>query len=335
MISVGIVGLGYWGPNLVRNVNASDRTRLAWLCDCNPARLQALATQYPAAAHSTAFDDVLADPTVDAVVIATPVATHHRLAAAALRAHKHVLVEKPLAACVAEATELAALAKERRRVLLVDHVFLYSPAVRKMAELVHAGEVGEILFIDSVRINLGIFQHDVNVLWDLAPHDLSIIDHLVGREPRSVVAVGASHAGDRFEDVAYLHLDYGNSLLASVHVNWLSPVKVRHFLVGGSRRSILYNELDVSERVKVYDRGIDLSQDPEGIRQVLISYRSGDVLSPRLDSAEPLRYLVEHFADCIETGAAPISGAEQGWRMTRVLEAAQRSLSGGGTRINL
>ena len=335
MISVGVVGLGYWGPNLARNVNASDRTRLAWLCDCNPTRLQALATQYPAAAHSTAFGDVLADPTVDAVVIATPVATHYRLTAAALRAGKHVLVEKPLAACVAEAAELVALAKDARRVLLVDHVFLYSPSVRKMAELVQAGEVGEILFFDSVRINLGIFQHDVNVLWDLAPHDLSIIDHLIGREPRSVVAVGASHAGNGSEDVAYLHLDYGNNLLASVHVNWLSPVKVRHFLVGGSRRSILYNELDASERVKVYDRGIDLSKDPEGIRQVLISYRSGDVLSPRLDSTEPLQWLVEHLADCIEKSTAPISGAEQGWRITRILEAAQASLSHGGVRVNV
>jgi len=335
MIAVGFIGLGYWGPNLVRNCSTSKRAQLAWLCDANRSRLDAVGAQYPAVARTTDVNEVLADPRVDAVAIATPVATHHALVAAALKARKHVLVEKPLASSVSEATELVALAREMDRVLLVDHVFLYSPSVRKMAELVRAGELGEILFFDSVRINLGIFQHDVNVLWDLAPHDLSIIDYLINREPQSVLAVGASHAGNRLEDVVHLHLDYGNNLLASVHVNWLSPVKVRHFLIGGSRRSILYNELDISERVKVYDRGIDISKDPQGIHQVLVSYRSGDVLSPRLESAEPLAYLVEHFADCIEKGCPPISGGEQGWRITRILEAAQTSLAHGGQHISL
>jgi predicted dehydrogenase len=329
------VGLGYWGPNLVRNLNACAETHLAWICDAKAERLRAVGDQYPAASRTANFSDVLDDPAVNAVVIATPVGTHHRLAKAALERGKHVLVEKPLAASVAEAEDLAAVAKTCDRVLLVDHVFLYSPSVRKMAELVRGGEIGEILFIDSVRINLGIFQHDVNVVWDLAPHDLSIIDHLVGHGPRSIVAAGASHAANLREDVAYLHLDYGDNLLASVHVNWLSPVKVRHFLIGGSRRSVLYNELDISERVKVYDRGIDVSADPEGMRQTLVSYRSGDVLAPRLDSAEPLGFLVRHFADCIERGAAPISGAEQGVRIVRVLEAATQSLARGGARVEL
>jgi predicted dehydrogenase len=335
VISVGVVGLGYWGPNLVRNLNACPDTHLTWLCDTKNDRLRAVGDQYPAAARTGSFDDLLDDDKVDAVVIATPVGSHYSLAKAALSRGKHVLVEKPLAASVAEAEELAALAARHRRVLLVDHVFLYSPSVRKMAELIRNGDIGELMFIDSVRINLGIFQHDVNVIWDLAPHDLSIIDYLVGRGPRSVVAAGASHAGKGREDVAYLHLDYGDNLLASVHVNWLSPVKVRHFLIGGRRRSVLYNELDISERVKVYDRGIDVSEDPEGRRQTLVSYRSGDVLAPRLDSAEPLRYLVSHFAECIEQGSAPISGAEQGVRIVRVLEAATRSLAQGGARIDL
>jgi predicted dehydrogenase len=341
MISVAVVGLGYWGPNLVRNFNASQRTRVSWLCDLNPGRVEVIGAQYPAAARTVEFEEVLADPSVEGVALATPVATHHGLARAALLAAKHVLVEKPLAASVTEAAELAALAREVGRVLLVDHVFLYSPSVRKMADLVRSGEVGELLFVDSVRINLGIFQHDVNVLWDLAPHDLSIIDHLIGREPQSLVAVGAMHAdgaahvdGAR-EAVAYLHLDYGDNLLASVHVNWMSPVKVRHFLVGGSRRSILYNELDIPERVKVYDRGVDLSKDPEGVRQVQVSYRSGDVVSPRLDATEPLRFMVEHFADCIRNGTRPISGGEHGVRIVRILEMAQRSLSAGGTRVKL
>jgi predicted dehydrogenase len=309
--------------------------RLAWLCDVNRARLSEIGAQCPAASLTEHVDEVLADPGVDAVAFATPVATHYALVKQALEAGKHVLVEKPLAASVVQAVELAERAVVARRVLLVDHVFLYSPAVRKMAALVRAGELGDILFFDSIRINLGLFQHDINVMWDLAPHDLSIIDHLIERAPRSVVAVGASHAGNGLEDVAYLHLDYGGNLLASVHVNWLSPVKVRHFLIGGSRRSVLYNELDISERVKVYDRGIDVSKDPEGIRQVLVSYRSGDVVSPRLDATEPLRYLVEHFADCIQDGAPLISGAEQGVRIVRILEAAQRSLCEGGTRVSI
>ena len=335
MISVGVVGLGYWGPNLVRNLNACPDTHLAWLCDTKADRLQAVGNQYPAAKQTASFSDLLDDDKVDAVVIASPVGTHHQLAKAAMERGKHVLVEKPLAASVAEAEDLAAVAARHQRVLLVDHVFLYSPSVRKMADLIRNGDVGDVLFIDSVRINLGIFQQDVNVIWDLAPHDLSIIDYLVGRGPRSVVAAGASHAGKGREDVAYLHLDYGNNLLASVHVNWLSPVKVRHFLIGGQRRSVLYNELDISERVKVYDRGIDVSEDPEGRRQTLISYRSGDVLAPRLDSAEPLGFLVSHFAECIEKGTEPISGVEQGVRIVRVLEAATRSLAQGGTRIDL
>lgn len=332
---MGVIGLGYWGPNLVRNFTSSARTRVRWLCDTNPTRLASFRKQSATVSCTADAADVFADASIDAVAIATPVASHYGLVKAALTAGKHVLVEKPLASSVAEATELVTLAKTVHRVLLVDHVFLYSPSVRKMTELVRTGEVGDILFFDSVRINLGLFQHDVNVLWDLAPHDLSIIDHLLGRAARSLVAIGASHAGNGLQDVAYLHLDYGDNLLASVHVNWLSPVKVRHFLVGGSRRSVLYNELDISERVKVYDRGIDVSKDSEGIRQVLISYRSGDVLSPRLDATEPLLNLVEHFADCIENGAAPISGGEQGLRIVRILEAAQESLSYGGKRMDI
>jgi predicted dehydrogenase len=335
VIRVGIVGLGYWGPNLVRNFNTCARTALACLCDSDPARLAAVGTQYPAAARTGDFAELLGDPSIDAVAVATPVATHHDLVKAALQAGKHVLIEKPLAASAPEAAELVTLAADLGRVLLVDHVFLYSPSVRNMAELIASGEVGDLLFFDSVRINLGLFQHDVNVLWDLAPHDLSIIDHLIGREPLSVVAVGGTHADHRREDLAYLHLDYGDHVLASVHVNWLSPVKVRHFLVGGSRRSLLYNELDISERLKVYDRGIDVSKDPDGKRQVMISYRSGDVLSPRLESTEPLLNLVEHFADCIEQGTEPISGPAQGLRIVRTLEAAQRSLSQGGTRVRM
>jgi predicted dehydrogenase len=335
VISVGVAGLGYWGPNLVRNFSAASRTELAWLCDSDPERLEAIGRQHPAVRRCTDFEEMLADERLDAVAIATPVATHHRLAKAALLARKHVLVEKPLTTSVAEAAELVALAAKVERVLLVDHIFLYTPSVAKMAELVRSGEVGELLFFDSVRINLGVFQHDVSVLWDLAPHDLSIIDHLIGHEPESVIAIGASRTVDGLEDVVYLHLEYGDGLLASLHLNWLSPVKIRHFLAGCSRRSLLYNDLDASERLKVYDRGVDVSADPEGLRDVLISCRMGDVVSPRLDETEPLFRLVEHFAECIEQRVTPISGGEQGLRIVRTLAAAQESLSRGSERVRL
>ena len=335
VISIGVAGLGYWGPNLVRNVNATMRTALAWLCDSDAERLEAIGRQHPNARRSTQFEAMLADDRLDAVVIATPAATHYRLARAALRAGKHVLVEKPLTTSVAEADELVALAAQHQRVLLVDHIFLYTPAVAKMAELVGAGALGDLVFFDAVRINLGIFQHDVSVLWDLAPHDVSIIDYLIGRAPESVVAIGASRTIDGLEDVVYVHLEYGGGLLASLHLNWLSPVKVRHFLAGGSARSILYNDLDASERLKVYDRGVDLSSDPAGLRDALISFQVGDVISPRLDATEPLFRLVEHFADCVEHRIAPISGGEQGLRIVRVLAAAEESLRRGSQRVRL
>lgn len=335
MLRVGITGLGYWGPNLARNLASCSETTLHALCDHDPNRLARLSAQYPTASCYTDFDMMLADSELDAVAIATPVHTHFALAQAALEADKHVLVEKPFTASSQEALALVKLAEGRQRVLMVDHVFLYSPPVQKLAALHASGELGELLFIDSVRINLGLFQSDVNVLWDLAPHDLSIIDHLIGRSPRGLSASGTSHAGNDLANVAYIHLDYGDDLLASVHVNWLSPVKIRHFLVGGSRRSVLYNDLDASEPIKVYDRGIELSEDPEGRRAALISYRSGDVLSPNVDKSEPLQNMIKHFVACITTGSTPISGADQALRVVNILEAADRSLASGGTYVEL
>lgn len=332
---MAVVGLGYWGPNLARNIRASPRTRLVRLCDAAPERLERVAADHPTASMSTDIEEVLADRQVDAVAIATPVGSHAALATRVLEAGKHVLVEKPLTSDASRAAELVALAAENERVLLVDHVFLYSPAVQELRRLVDSGELGELQFLDSVRINLGLFQHDVNVIWDLAPHDVSIIDSLVRRLPAAVWAVGSCHAGNDLEDVAYLHLDYGAGLLASVHVNWLSPVKVRHFMVGGSRRSVLYNDLDRSEPVKVYDRGIDIdvNESVQGRAEVLISYRSGNVVSPRITGSEPLRNLVEHLADCVEDGATPISGGEEGERVVRILAAAQHSLATGGAPV--
>lgn len=334
MLTAGVTGLGYWGPNLARNLAASPRTELRWLCDLDDGRLAAIGSRYPASSLSTDYDEVLSDPELDIVAIATPVSTHYELARRAILADKNVLVEKPLAADSAQAEELIDLARERGLVLLVDHVFLYSPSVQKMGELYRSGEIGDIRFIDSVRINLGLIQNDVNVLWDLAPHDLSIIDSLLAREPESVVAVGGSHVANGTVDVSYLHLDYGD-IKAAVHLNWLSPVKIRHFMVGGSKKSILYNDLDRSESIKVYDRGVSVNPKPADRRGLLVSYRSGDVLSPKLESFEPLSQMVSHLADCIENGASPISGGEQGLRVVRILEAADRSLEKDGARIQV
>ncbi len=334
-IGVAVVGCGYWGTNLIRNVAASPLCDLVVLCDADRARLERGAAACPRAELLDNFEAVLACPSVEAVVIATPVATHAPLVHAALEAGKHVLVEKPMATSVREAEDLVHLANSRGLTLMVDHTFLYSPAVRRVKELIDAGELGDIYYIDSVRINLGLFQSDVNVLWDLAPHDLSIVDYLLGRLPRSVAATGSCHTGGDLEDVAYLNLDFGGNLLASFHVNWLSPVKVRHLMIGGSRKGLVYNDLNHWEPVKVYDRGITVAESPEARRGVLISYRTGDVWSPHVEQTEPLQAVVRHFAECIRTGGRPQSDGEAGLRVVRILDAAQRSIKAQGGRITL
>lgn len=335
MLSIGVVGLGYWGPNLVRNISASPRTTLAAICDADQDRLTTLADQYPSAQPFSDAEKLFEDPSVEAVVIATPVATHHALAKSALLSGKHVIVEKPLTASAAAGQDLIETAARMQRVLMVDHIFLFSPAVQRLVATARSGALGELQYIDSVRINLGLIQSDVNVVWDLAPHDLSIMDLLVDRSPKSVMVVGSSHASNGIIDVAHLHVDYGEDLRASVHVNWLSPVKIRHFLIGGTRRSVLYNDLDRSEPIKVYDRGIDVGPDPDGKRDLLVSYRSGDVVSPRVEPNEPLRNMLEHFVDVVRNGHAPISSAAQGLRLVRVLEAADESIRLGGRRVEV
>lgn len=337
MINVAVVGAGYWGPNLIRNFIACPDTNLTAVCDRDAARLQKVLAPYPGVEPIGDFDELLSRKDIDAVAIATPVGTHAPLSIAAMRAGKHVLVEKPLASSVRDAEEMVKVATDLRRTLMVDHTFIYGSPVRKMKELVASGEVGDIYFIDSVRINLGLFQHDVNVVWDLAPHDLSIMDHLVGRLPKSLSVFGSCHTGSRseLEDVAYMNLDFGDGLMASFHVNWLSPVKVRHFIVGGSKKSVVFNDLENAEKIKVYDRGVTLSQEVEARRGVLVGYRTGDVWSPHLDSSEPLQAMVRHFAECIRDGKQPMSDGNSGLRVVRILEAAQRSIKAQGGRITL
>lgn len=334
-IPVAVVGCGYWGPNLIRNFVACPATRVEAVCDKDPERLRRVQALYPQVELVTDFREVLADPRVEAVAIATPVGAHFALASAALKAGKHVLLEKPLAATTREAEALISLAERGSRVLMVDHTYIYSAPVMKMKELIDDQHLGDIYYIDGVRINLGLFQHDVNVLWDLAPHDLSIIDYLLGRVPRTVAATGTCHTGGDIEDVAYLNLDFGGNLLVSVHVNWLSPVKVRHLIIGGSRRSLVYNDLEPVEPLKIYDRGITVAETPEERQGVLISYRTGDIWSPHVDRSEPLQNMVAHFADCIRNGRRPLTDGEAGLRVVRVLEAAQRSIKAQGGRITL
>ena len=337
MINVAVVGAGYWGPNLIRNFATCPDTQLVAVCDKDSARLGKVLAGYPAVSAEQELDALLARDDVDAVAIATPVGTHAPIGLAALRAGKHVLVEKPLAGSVRDAEALVTAAQESNRILMVDHTFVYSGPVRKIKELIDAGELGDIYYLDSVRINLGLFQHDVNVVWDLAPHDLAIMDYLIGRLPRSLSAFGSCHTNHQLgiEDVAYLNLDFGDELLASFHVNWLSPVKIRHFLVGGSRKGLVYDDLAPDEKIKIYDRGITVSQDVEAQRGLLIGYRTGDVCSPRIDNQEPLQEMVRHFAACIANNEPPLTDGEAGLRVVRILEAAQRSIKAQGGRITL
>ncbi len=337
MLKVAVIGAGYWGPNLIRNFHACPLTKLMAVCDRDRARLDKVLVGYPGVDAVESFDTILGRNDVDAVVIATPVGTHAPLAIAALHAGKHVLVEKPLASSVRDAEAMVAAAKEAGRVLMVDHTFIYSGSVRKIKEIVDSGDLGEIYYVDSVRINLGLFQHDVNVVWDLAPHDLSIMDYLIGRLPKSLSAFGTCHtdSASGIEDVAYLNMDFGDGLLASFHVNWLSPVKIRSFLVGGSRKGLVYNDLSPDEKIKVYDRGITVSEDAEARRGVMIGYRTGDVWSPRIEGQEPLQAMVLHFAECIRDGKMPLTDGQAGLRVVRILEAAQRSIKAQGGRITL
>jgi predicted dehydrogenase len=336
VLGVGVIGAGYWGPNLVRNFSESERAVVRAVSDQREERLAFIGKRAPGARLARDAAEVFEAPDVDAIAITTPVSTHYELARAALDAGKHVLVAKPLAATTAEADALIALAAERDRVLMVDHTFVYTGAVRKMAELISTGQVGELFYYDSVRVNLGLFQHDVDVIWDLAAHDLSIVAHLLPGEPRAVSAVGASHSGNGFADVAYVTLEYENDLIAHCHVNWLSPVKIRQTLLGGSERMLVWNDLDPDEKVKVYDRGINLDRaGGERLYKKLVDYRIGDVWTPQLDRREALAVEVDHFVDCVEGRAEPITGGAAGRQVVRLLEAASASLRERGRAVDV
>lgn len=335
MIKLGVIGYGYWGPNLVRNFMEAPGSTVVAVCDLRPERLSQLTIRYPSIKTCDSTSQLFEDPEIDAIVIATPVSTHHELSLAALQAGKHVLVEKPLAANSEQALQLIAEAAARKRVLMVDHTFVYTGAVRKIRELITNQELGEIYYYDAVRVNLGLFQHDVNVIWDLAIHDLSIMDYVLHSRAVAVSATGISNIPGQPENVAYITLFFAGPQIAHVHVNWLTPVKVRHTLIGGSERMILYDDLDPSEKVKVYDKGVRVSQSPEDVYEMLVSYRSGDMWAPRLDTTEALHTEALHFIDCIENNKQPETDGHAGLRLVRIVEAAERSLRARGELVEI
>jgi predicted dehydrogenase len=333
-LRVAVLGYGYWGPNLARNVALGAGTELVAIADVSADRLQRAATPHPLVALTTDFHAVLQDPAIDAVVIATPAATHFDLATEALESGKHVLVTKPLTTSVDLAERLVETAKRTGGTLLVDHTFLFTGAVRKMKDYLQQGVLGDLYYYDSVRINLGLFQSDANVVWDLAPHDISIMQFLVDEPVRSVSAIGSSHVGE-MENIAYITLRFDSSVIAHFHVNWLAPAKVRRTVLGGSERMLVYGDLEPSEKLRLYDSGVHLAKSTDDVYRTLVEYRTGDVILPKLDQREALATECEHFARVVHGVEPAVSDAALGLEVVRIIEAAQQSMRRGGIPIEV
>lgn len=338
--TIGIIGCGYWGPNLLRNFAENERAELRWMCDVDEQRLAMLGRRFPATTGTPDYKRLLSDKGLDAVVIATPVATHFKFAKEALEAGKNVLIEKPLTSSVREAEELLELADRKNLTLMVDHTFVYTGAVKKMKEIVKSGDLGDLLYFDSVRINLGLFQRDINVVWDLAPHDLSIMDFIIDRQPEYVSAIGSCHIERGIENIAYVILRFADEFIAHFHFNWLAPVKIRRTLLAGSRKMIVYDDIEPTEKIRIYDSGVTANKsqdasDREAAYRTLVSYRTGDVWVPKLDSTEALRYVCDEFLNSIRESRRPLTDGNSGLRVVRMLEAAQRSIDQGGAAIKL
>jgi predicted dehydrogenase len=335
VVNFGVVGYGYWGPNLVRNLFEVPETQVVAVSDMNQERLKLVKSRYPSVETTTDFDQLLNNPKIDAIAIATPVFTHYDLALQALQSGKHVMVEKPMTSTSEQAMRLIDEAARRNLVLMVDHTFVYTGAVRKIKEIADSGKLGDILYYDSTRINLGLFQRDVDVIWDLAVHDLAIMDYILPSSPCAVAATGINHVFGGTENLAYITMFFQENVIAHVNVNWLSPVKVRRTLVGGSKQMIVYDDMEPSEKVKVYDKGITVNSTPDSLYKALVGYRSGDMFAPQLDVSEALKVEIQHFADCIKTGAEPITGGQAGLRVVRILESASLSMKQRGKLVTL
>lgn len=333
-INVGVIGYGYWGPNIVRNFFSASNCTVKSVADARPERLAALAKTYPSINGVKTAEEVINDTTVDAVVIATPVFSHFSLAKAALINGKHVLIEKPMTATVAEAEELINLASQKGLTIMADHTFLYTGAVQKIKELIDSGTIGLVRYFDSTRINLGLFQPDVNVLWDLAPHDISILTYLVDEQPYSINATGISHTHNGIENIAYMTVNYNSDFIAHFDCSWTSPVKVRQTLIGGDKKMIVYNDLEPSEKVRVYDTGYQHKTE-EDKTKIMVDYRSGDVYIPKLSGMEALAGVAKDFIGSIINKTIPLANAKLGMQVVRILEASQESIKNKGKEVKI
>jgi predicted dehydrogenase len=332
-VNFGVIGFGYWGPNVVRNLASLEGSQVVAIAEVNPAARIRAQKAYPGVLVTPFASEVIGSADIDAVAIVTPVWTHYELVKAALENGKHVFVEKPFTSSTAQGEELINLAQQKNLTIMVDHTFLFTGAVKKISQLLDEGTLGNLFYYDSTRVNLGLFQHDINVLWDLAPHDLSIMDHLIKANPEAVVATGQSHLNG-CEDVAYMTLYFPGKVIAHINVNWLSPVKVRTTLIGGEKRMLVWNDLEADEKVKIYDKGVDITS-REGVYQMLVNYRTGDMWAPQLEQVEALRKELTYFVDCVSTGEAPINDGHAGLRVVKMLEAASESLDKRGALVYL
>jgi predicted dehydrogenase len=334
MLRIGVVGYGYWGPNIVRNFSMVNESQVTMVCDMNSQVLKKVKKAYPHIRVTADCATMIKDPEVDAVAIATPVFTHYELAKMAIQEGKSVFVEKPFTYTVAEAEELVELAQKKNQKIMVDHTFLYTGAVKKIKQLIEDHVLGDLYYFDSSRVNLGLFQHDVNVVWDLAPHDISIMHYLIGDKPQAVVATGAEHFGRKLEDIAYLTFYYPRNVIAHINVNWLSPVKIRMTLIGGKKKMLVWNDLEPDEKIKIYDKGVDV-RTKEGQYNLLVDYRSGDMWAPKIEQTEALRLIAERFVDYVVNGGDVVNDGAAGLNVVRTLTAANESLSNKSKTIYL
>jgi len=335
MIKIGLIGFGYWGPNLARNFNNNPDLELAAICDFSSDRLRVAGALYPMARISGDIEDMFGDNGLDAIAVATPVSTHFELAKKAIMAGKHVWLEKPMTERVEQAGELIELAERRKKVLLVDHTFVYTGAVRKIHALIEKGELGDLIYYDSIRVNLGLFQQDVDVIWDLAPHDISIMDFLMPFKKLAVSATGSHYYGDKVVPKALLTIYMENNIVAHINVSWVSPVKIRQTLIGGTQKMVLYDDNQPSEKVKVYDKGVELYERKEELYHLKVQYRVGDMYAPKLEDHEALTLETAHFVDCIEKDERPMTDGRAGLEVVKVLAASRQSLNGSGAPVDI
>jgi predicted dehydrogenase len=333
LLRVGVIGYGYWGPNIVRNFHAQDQSRVVAVCDKSQKSLAKVRHAFPDMVTTDDVDDLLTSPDIDLIAVVTPVWTHYELAKKALQNGKHVFVEKPFTCSVAQGEELIELAERKGLKIMVDHTFLFTGSVRRMKQMIDEGTLGELYYYDSTRVNLGLFQHDVNVLWDLAPHDLSVMDHLIRQKPEAVVATGERHLNG-VADIAFMTLYYPGNMIGHINVNWLSPVKVRTTLIGGEKKMLVWNDLEADEKLKVYDKGVQMTSG-DAVHQMLVSYRTGDMWAPKVEQIEALKVEATYFIDCILNNKTPFNDGHAGLHVVRMLEAADQSLQQKGKIISL